>query len=85
VKLASASSTRSASGGAPQACLTSHPRTLAAPSPAAAPSGASSVTCTGKLRCARLEPGNSVSIASASRARIPGGPATSSGADRWEN
>ncbi len=42
---------------------------------------ASSVTSTGNRRCARLEPGNSVSIASISRTRIPGGPATSNGLD----
>src|SRR5204862_293221 len=55
--------TLTASGGAPQACSTCHPRTVAAPSSAGVPPGASSVTSTGNRRCARLEPGNSVSIA----------------------
>ena len=53
--------------------------------PGGLPTVPSSVTSTGNRRCARLEPGNSVSIASASRARMPGGPATCSGVDLREN
>ncbi|HVB44815.1 MAG TPA: hypothetical protein VNF47_19215 [Streptosporangiaceae bacterium] len=46
---------------------------------------ASSVTSTSNRRRTELDPGNSVSIASVSRARVPGGPTTSSGSDRREN
>jgi hypothetical protein len=71
-KLVPPGSTRSASCGAPQACPASHPRTVAAPRPAAFPSVPNPVTSTGNRRCAWLEPGNSACISSASRVRMPG-------------